>query len=311
MTSFLTNDLARYLPRHAIPLYVEEVASGAHPALKFHGHTFMELVLVLSGRGNHLVRMNRKSEPSGEDEGSAGECTAEIHAGDVLLIHPGISHCYDQTETLGLVNLVYDPHKLALPYLDGELMPLFDRLVTPRHSIAPELVAQPLLRLSVAESTALAGKISQLAEELNSNRPGRNFCSMAIFMEIIVALCRSAVAVKESVIPEFLIGDAIRYMHDHLEEPIEIRDLLKVVNMSRRSFFRRFRNATGCTPREYLKELRFSHAIKLLCNTDLSIMEIALKSGFCDGNYICRLFQERLGTTPRSFRNINSAIKQK
>lgn len=89
MTSFLTNDLARYLPRHAIPLYVEEVASGAHPALKFHGHTFMELVLVLSGRGNHLVRMNRKSEPSGEDEGSAGECTAEIHAGDVLLIHPG------------------------------------------------------------------------------------------------------------------------------------------------------------------------------------------------------------------------------
>lgn len=116
-------------------------------------------------------------------------------------------------------------------------MPLFDRLVTPRHSIAPELVAQPLLRLSVAESAALAGKISQLAEELNSNRPGRNFCSMAIFMEIIVALCRSAMAVKESVIPEFLIGDAIRYMHDHLEEPIEIRDLLKVVNMSRRSFF--------------------------------------------------------------------------
>lgn len=47
MTSFLTNDLARYLPRHAIPLYVEEVASGAHPALKFHGHTFMELVLEL------------------------------------------------------------------------------------------------------------------------------------------------------------------------------------------------------------------------------------------------------------------------
>lgn len=60
MTSFLTNDLARYLPRHAIPLYVEEVASGAHPALKFHGHTFMELVLIQNGQGNLLVRISPK-----------------------------------------------------------------------------------------------------------------------------------------------------------------------------------------------------------------------------------------------------------
>ncbi len=311
MASFLTNDLARYLPRHAIPLYVEEVARGTHPALKFHGHTFMELVLIQCGRGDHLVRMNRENEPSKEGKAPAGEYTAEIRAGDVLLIHPGISHCYDRTETLGLVNLVYDPHKLALPQLDGELMPLFDRLFTPRRSIMPELVVRPLLHLNAAECTALAGKISQLAEELSSNRPGRNFCSMAIFMEIIVALCRSEVAAPESVIPEFLIGDAIRYMHDHLEEPIEIMDLLKVVNMSRRSFFRRFRNATGCTPLEYLRELRFSRTIKLLCSTDLSIMEIALKSGFCDGNYICRLFQERFGMTPTGFRNANRTMRQK
>ena len=286
MASFLINDLDRYLPRHAMPLYVEEVAAGAHPARQFHGHTFMEIVLILSGEGVHLT----------------GESAAKIRAGDVLLIYPGISHGYDRTATLGLVNLVYDPHKLALPLLDGQLMPLFERLFTPRRSVAPETVTRPLLHLDADETAAMADKISRLAAELGSNRPGRNFLSMAIFMEIIAELCRSEGATEEPAGSEFLIGDAIRYMYDHLDEPIEVDRLPEVVNMSRRSFFRRFRKATGCTPGEYLKELRFRKVVELLRRTDLSIAEIALRSGFCDGNYICRLFRERLGTTPRRFR---------
>lgn len=305
MASFLTNDLARYLPRHAMPLYVEGVARGAHPERKFHGHTFMELVLVQEGSGLHLIQANPERLPQRREKTPGHEYASEIQAGDVLLIYPGISHSYDRTETLGLVNLVYDPRKLALPLLDGEMMPLFDRLFTPRRTINPELVVRPLLHLPPAESAALSGKIAELSEELQSNRPGRNFYSAAIFMEIIVTLCRSGDTVEEAPVPEFLIGDAIRYMHDHLSEPIEIEDLLGVVHMSRRNFFRRFHSATGCTPHAYLKDLRFSHATRLLCRTDLSITEIALKSGFCDGNYLCRLCRERTGMTARRFRDAN------
>ena len=305
MASFLTNDLARYLPRHAMPLYVEEVARGAHPARKFHGHTFMELVLVQSGPGLHLIQADPERLPPHRDKTPSSEFASEIQAGDVLLIYPGVSHSYDRTETLGLVNLVYDPRKLALPLLDGEMMPLFDRLFTPRRAINPELVARPLLHLSPAGSATLSGKIAELAEELSSNRPGRNFYCAAIFMEIIVTLCRAGETAEEAPVPEFLIGDAIRYMYDHLSEPIEIDDLLGVVHMSRRNFFRRFRSATGSTPHAYLKDLRFSHATRLLCRTDLTITEIALKSGFCDGNYLCRLCQERTGMTARRFRDMN------
>ena len=305
MASFLTNDLARYLPRHAMPLYVEGVARGAHPERKFHGHTFMELVLVQEGSGLHLIQANPERLPQRREKTPGHEYASEIQAGDVLLIYPGVSHSYDRTETLGLVNLVYDPRKLALPLLDGEMMPLFDRLFTPRRTINPELVVRPLLHLPPAESAALSGKIAELSEELQSNRPGRNFYSAAIFMEIIVTLCRSGDTVEEAPVPEFLIGDAIRYMHDHLSEPIEIEDLLGVVHMSRRNFFRRFHSATGCTPHAYLKDLRFSHATRLLCRTDLSITEIALKSGFCDGNYLCRLCRERTGMTARRFRDAN------
>lgn len=286
MASFLTNDLERYLPPHAIPLYVEAVAAGAHPERRFHGHTFMEIVLILAGEGVHLI----------------GERSVGIRAGDVLLIHPGISHGYDRTATLGLVNLVYDPHKLSLPLLDGQQMPLFDRLFNPRPRVDEETLSLPLVHLDSGESAKLAEKITRLAAELNSNRPGRNFLSMAIFMEIIAELCRSTEAAEKPVVSEFLIGDAIRYMHDHLDEPIEINELPRVVSMSRRNFFRHFRTTTGSTPREYLRDLRMHRALDLLRRTDLSVTEVALKSGFCDGNYLCRLFREMLDMTPRRFR---------
>ena len=286
MASFLINGLERYLPPHAIPLYVEEVAAGAHPERRFHGHTFMEIVLILAGEGVHLI----------------GEKAVPIHAGDVLLIHPGISHGYDRTSTLGLVNLVYDPRKLSLPLLDGQQMPLFDRLFNPRPRVDEETLSLPLVHLDSGESAKLAGKINLLAAELNSSRPGRNFLSLAIFMEIIAELCRSAEAAEKPVVSEFLIGDATRYMHEHLDEPIEVIGLPRVVSMSRRNFFRHFRNATGSTPREYLRDLRMHRALDLLRRTDLSVTEVALKSGFCDGNYLCRLCRELTGMTPRRFR---------
>ena len=181
-------------------------------------------------------------------------------------------------------------------------MPLFDRLFNPRPRVDEETLSLPLVHLDSGESAKLAGKINLLAAELNSSRPGRNFLSLAIFMEIIAELCRSAEAAEKPVVSEFLIGDAIRYMHEHLDEPIEVNGLPRVVSMSRRNFFRHFRNATGSTPREYLRDLRMHRALDLLRRTDLSVTEVALKSGFCDGNYLCRLCRELTGMTPRRFR---------
>ena len=50
MGNVLIYNLERYLPPHTIPLYVEEVKPGCHPARQVHGHTFMEIVLVLADR---------------------------------------------------------------------------------------------------------------------------------------------------------------------------------------------------------------------------------------------------------------------
>ena len=42
----------------------------------------------------------------------------------------------------------------------------------------------------------------------------------------------------------------------------------------------------------------------MLENTDRSIEEIAVANGFCDGNYLGRLFRKRYGTTPNNYRKL-------
>lgn len=44
----------------------------------------------------------------------------------------------------------------------------------------------------------------------------------------------------------------------------------------------------------------------LLRRTDLPLTDISIRCGFCDGNYLCRLFRRRMGITPRQFRTLGS-----
>ena len=139
MASFVTNHLEQYLPEYTLPLYVKEMITGRHPVRQMHGHTFMEIVLIHSGQGLHL----------------AGKSAVEIRAGDLLLIHPGLSHGYDNVGSLGLINLIYDPDKLPLPVLDGSQMPLFHQFLTVHRALSPEAVARPLLNAETAPRTRL------------------------------------------------------------------------------------------------------------------------------------------------------------
>lgn len=67
---------------------------------------------------------------------------------------------------------------------------------------------------------------------------------------------------------------------------------------------RLFKEKTGCTPVEYLNQLRINHAQKLLGDTQmapLSVSQVALMSGFSDPCYFSRIFKKKTGVSPAAF----------
>lgn len=286
MTIHYHSLLSDYVKPDHLPLWVEHVALGTHFERGFHDHEYSEIAIVMHGEAKHLVN----------------DMSRTMTAGDVLVIHPGISHAYDKTGSLELINIIYDRNRLSMPMLDGYSLSLFQAFFPTQAATDSLTVVQPVTRLNAAELEKVIAMIYRLKDELQSGRSGSLLLSLSIFLEIVVTLSRTSHLEKKATEARFLIGDAISFMHKNYARTIEIDELLKIVNMSRRNFFRNFLLAVGASPIDYLTQIRLKNATDMLLNTDKPLAEIAYAAGFYDSNHFCKKFRARMATSPRQFR---------
>ena len=284
MFSHYHSTIRSYIAEGKLPIWVVYREAGLHPARLFHDHEYSELALIISGNARHILA----------DE------NVPIEAGDLLVIHPGASHAYDETQNMEIINLIYDHARISLPILDGYSMPLFQFFFPAAGK--QKNSAKPVAHLELSGLREVVRMIRTLDDELKNCRPGNLFYSLALFMEILVKISRmSGYRIPEQRV-SFLIGDAVSYMNRHYAESIHVEELARIAHMSPRSFHRHFKKNVGSSPVDYLMRIRIQHASDLLINSNSSIGEIAARCGFYDSNYFCKQFREIQATTPRAFR---------
>ncbi|MBU9812201.1 helix-turn-helix domain-containing protein [Rahnella perminowiae] len=91
-------------------------------------------------------------------------------------------------------------------------------------------------------------------------------------------------------------------LRGHLNTPLVIDQLAAQAGMSRRTFLRRFHDATGTTPGEWMLNVRLEKACALLENGTLSIDRVAEQAGFGSPETLRHHFRQRLGMTPTMWR---------
>lgn len=103
--------------------------------------------------------------------------------------------------------------------------------------------------------------------------------------------------------PDEDIVQAQIWLQDNCQKEILLKGVAEKFDMSVRTFNRRFKNATGKTPLQYLQEIRIDMAKDLLQTSNLSISEIAYKVGYQDMGHFSSLFKKLLTTTPSDYRS--------
>ncbi|GAA1670267.1 helix-turn-helix domain-containing protein [Glycomyces endophyticus] len=88
----------------------------------------------------------------------------------------------------------------------------------------------------------------------------------------------------------------------NLDRPLSIDDLARRATMSRRSFTRRFREETGQSPAQWLTRQRVEHARRLLESTDLTVDQVAQRSGLGTGVSLRQHLRSALGVSPSAYR---------
>jgi len=89
----------------------------------------------------------------------------------------------------------------------------------------------------------------------------------------------------------------------HFHEPIHFEALADQFGMSWRTFYRRFQDTFGESPKVYLQKLRLNAARRLLETDAGSIDQIASKVGYADSAFFRALFKRYVGMTPSRYRD--------
>ena len=98
------------------------------------------------------------------------------------------------------------------------------------------------------------------------------------------------------------ISDIISYISDNAFKKITIDDICKELHISKYHLCRIFKENTGVTIGDFIKNRRLSVAKQLLADTDMKITEIAQKCCFSDNSFFTKTFSSEFGVTPTEYR---------
>jgi len=100
------------------------------------------------------------------------------------------------------------------------------------------------------------------------------------------------------------VAASLRYIEKHADAPIMVKDVAKAVFATRRMLERKFKDLLHSSPRERILLAHLQRAKRLLIHTQLSMLDVGLRSGFLSGSQFSTVFKREIGIGPTEFRRL-------
>ena len=256
-----------YDPRVGIAVSLREYAdSNVCPA---HRHNYFEFELLVSGSGRSTVNGKRYS----------------LSNGSAYLLCPSDFHSVELDGKSALINISFSEAALG-----GGLA---DRITLSGGS----LVFSGGTKCSAfLEYTARA----MLDEFGQPNPDGRVL--RCLLESLLIRLLRTCGDPSEEPLPKPSFESALEYLSLHFHENPSLGDTARAAHYNPSHFSSLFHSRMHTTYSDYLNALRVNCAKNLLLTTDLRVSELAQQCGFGSQTNFQRVFREKTGVTPLTFR---------
>jgi AraC-like DNA-binding protein len=248
---------------------------------------FTELVIVMEGSSSHVV----------------GKESYIIKKGDVFVIGSQTTHEFKNSNNFRLCNIMFRPDFFFSNTHDIKKSTGFHALFFIEPFLSKEYEFKSKLRLNLDYYLKASEIIEELMLEFYGQLDGRKEALTSGFMKLVLFLSRKYKLPEASNNTDvLLIANAVSYIEKNYTDPLSIKNLASLACLSERHFARIFKDSYQITPIQYIIGLRLMHAANLLKNTQASITEISILSGFSDNNYFARKFKSTYGCSPGEYR---------
>lgn len=248
---------------------------------KWHYHPEYELTLIPKGEGKRIV----------------GDNHSNFSEGDLVLIGPNLPHTWSSEpdkngqstavviqfsdKFIGAFTGYHECAGVKQLLADSSRGLFFDAKIS-----AP--VAKSIRKLPEKKGVARMASLLKILEELTRLSP--------------VALSSGRSPVSPSIESENRINKICRFLQDHATENITLDQAAQLVHLSKSAFCKFFRRMMKTSFSDYVNDIRIARACFLLLESDKTVREIAMETGFDSLTYFNRTFRKKKNRTPTGFR---------
>lgn len=169
----------------------------------------------------------------------------------------------------------------------------------PEHEITTSIFTIDRNRYSSAGGTAAADLMLRLIANEHGTDLANGIADQMIYTTVRTDKDQQRLSIPTRIgVRHAKLSTVIKMMEDNLEEPISPAILAEDVGISTRQLERLFRRYLNRSPKRYYMELRLEKARNLLLQTDMSVINVALASGFTSPSHFSKCYRMHFSTTP-------------
>lgn len=266
--------------------YVYHHVNMSETRVPWHWHEELEFNYISEGRA-------KLSTTHGSYIFEAGE--AYFTNTNVLSAFENVEHC------------IADSHLFHSTFLGGHFKSIFETKY-----LDPVLQDKRIEVIEIRGTTENQQKILRKlcqATQLQKN-PDSEFQTRNIFSEIWLLLLKEIETLEVQNTPVSSVNQErlltmMAFIQENYQDKITLEEIAASALISKRECMRCFQTCIHESPFEYLLAHRIEVAKRLLKTTNLSILEVAMQSGFHDGAYFSKMFKKDCGKTPGKYRKEN------
>ena len=219
--------------------------------------------------------------------------------GDAFVVSPGNLHFMgSQTDTVDYFTFLFPlkyisfrtddmlDDKLLEPLNSGHLM------INPRVKDSAKELCEQLIDIYMAENDETESKITAQIK------------TKIILLQFILEMWKKGFVIENDTSGRNIVEkEMVSYIQQNFTGKISLKEFGEQFHLSEKYISRYFKEHFHITLSQYITYLRLENAKQLLQDTDLSVTETAMQSGYQNVSYFIRSFKKTYGISPLKYRN--------